>query len=176
MIAIQIVGLREGNHPFTVEIEASQILGITPEIRGTVSTTGVLRKIGSRYLLDAETFGTARLVCDRSLEEFDEPLQAAFHIEFKVDHLLAAKQQGSEGEFDDEEVRGMYTENKVIDITEDVRQVLTVAIPFRRVAPEYRDKKLNEIHSSVAVRDSNVVDLHVEVDDRWSALSKLKRS
>ena len=176
MIAIQIVELSEGNHPFKVEIDASQIPGLTPEILGMISTEGVLRKFGNRYILDAEACGIARLVCDRSLEEFDEPLKAALHIEFKIDHSLAAKQHGREGEFDDEEVRGIYEVDKVIDITEDVRQVLTVAIPFRRVAPAYRDNKLNEIHTSVTVRDSNDLDLPVEVDDRWSALTKLKRS
>ncbi|MCX6139818.1 MAG: DUF177 domain-containing protein [Candidatus Kapabacteria bacterium] len=175
MIAIQIVGLREGNHPFSAETDSSKIAGLSPEFFGVIRTNGVLKKLGSRYVVDGESVATARLVCDRSLEEYEETISASFSIVFEVDHVLAAQQKGREGELDDEETRGIREEDKVIDITEDVRQVLTVAIPFRRVAPTYRDKTLNEIHSSNWERDSEDVDLPNEVDDRWSALAKLKR-
>jgi uncharacterized metal-binding protein YceD (DUF177 family) len=96
-------------------------------------------------------------------------------LDFVVDHDLAATQRGRISELDDEEVRGIREEDKVIDLTEDVRQVLTVAIPFRRVAPAYRDKELEEIHPAIKERDANGTDHSQVVDERWAALAKLKR-
>lgn len=158
-----------------METDASKIPGLAPEFVGSIHAKGVLKKLGSRYVVDGEASATARLVCDRSTEEYEESISASFSIVFEVDHVLAAQQKGHEGELDDEDVRGIREEDKVIDIADDVRQVLTVAIPFRRVAPAYRDKSLNEIHSSDWERDPADVDLPNEVDDRWSALAKLKR-
>lgn len=175
MITINIVGLRDGNHPFSIETDVSQIPGLASEFIGTIHTEGVLRKASSRYTLDADVSGTARLVCDRSLEEYEEPITAVIDLDFVVDHDLAATQRGRISELDDEEVRGIREEDKVIDLTEDVRQVLTVAIPFRRVAPAYRDKELEEIHPAIKERDADGTDHTQVVDERWAALAKLKR-
>lgn len=175
MITINIVGLRDGNHPFNIETDVSKIPEIASEFIGTVHTEGVLRKVSSRYSLVADVSGTARLVCDRSLEEYDEPISAVIDLDFVVDHDLAAQQRGRISELDDEEVRGIREEDKVIDLTEDVRQVLTVAIPFRRVAPAYRDIELEEIHPVIKGNDADETVEPEMVDDRWAALAKLKR-
>ncbi len=176
MIDISIVGIRDGNHPFTIETPVSDIPGLAPEFIGTVRTEGVLRKLGSRYTVEADVEGTARLTCDRSLEEFDEPLVASIDLQYVVDHDLAVQQRGRIADLDDEEVRGLREEDKVIDITEDVRQVLTLSIPFRKVAPAYRDKELEDIHPAMRERGTTPEDGSEPVDERWAALKNLKRS
>lgn len=48
MITINIVGLRDGNHPFSIETDVSQIPGLASEFVGTIHTEGVLRKARDR--------------------------------------------------------------------------------------------------------------------------------
>ncbi len=138
-----------------------------------VTVTGLLRKHGLRYSVEADVEATARLTCDRSLEEFDEVITTSISLDYVVDHTLAAAQRGRTAELDDEEVRGIREEDKVIDVSEDVRQVLRLSIPLRAVAPAYRDKELDEIHPSM--REGHESESDGPIDERWSALAKLKR-
>lgn len=174
MIDISIVGIRDGNHPFEMTVQASEIPGFGPEFLRDVHVEGVLQKRGGRYTVSATATATARLVCDRSLEEYDEPLEASFELEYTVDTALAVSQRGRIAELDDEEVRGLRDDDKAVDITEDVRQVLTLAIPARRVAPAYRDKDLDEIFPSIKGRDAEQPSN--DVDDRWEALKNIHRT
>lgn len=174
MIDISIVGIRDGNHPFTVIVNASGVQGLGPEFGGDIRVEGVLHKHGGRYTVSATASSTARLVCDRSLEEYDEPIAASFDLEFVVNTALAVEQLGRVAYLDDEEVRGLRDDDKAVDITEDVRQVLTLAIPVRRVAPAYRDKNLEEIFPSIKGRDAEQPSN--DVDDRWEALKNIHRT
>jgi uncharacterized metal-binding protein YceD (DUF177 family) len=175
MIDISIVGIRDGNHPFAMTVRASDIPGLSSEFTHDVVVEGLMQKhVGGRYTVFATAAATARLICDRSLEEYDEPLEASFELEYRVDTALAAEQRGRIAELDDEEVRGLRDDDKAIDITEDVRQVLTLAIPARRVAPAYRDKNLDEIFPSIKGRDAEQPSN--DVDDRWEALKNIHRT
>ena len=174
MIDISIVGIRDGNHPFTMTVQASDIPGLGPEFQREVHVEGVLHKRAGRYTVSASVTTTAQLVCDRSLEDYDEPLEASFDLEFTVDTALAVEQRGRIADLDDEEVRGLRDDEKAIDITEDVRQVLTLAVPARRVSPAYRDKDLDEIFPSIKGRDAEQPSN--EVDDRWEALKNIHRT
>lgn len=174
MIDISIVGIRDGHHPFSETVQAREIPGLGPEFQRDVHVEGVLQKQSGRYSVSASVAAVARLMCDRSLEEFDEPLEASFDLEYRVDSALAAEQRGRIAELDDEEVRGLRDDEKAIDITEDVRQVLMLAIPARRVAPAYRDKNLDEIFPSIKGRDAEQPSK--DVDDRWEALKNIHRT
>ena len=174
MIDISIVGIRDGNHPFSVTVQAVDVPGLDEEFRGEVTAEGVLEKKAARYLVSGVASSTAHLMCDRSLEEYEEPIEASFDLEFAVDSVLAAEQRGRIADLDDEEVRGLRDDEKAIDISEDVRQVLTLAIPVRRVAPAYRDKELDEIFPSIKGRDADQPSY--DVDDRWEALKNIHRT
>jgi uncharacterized protein len=174
MIDTTIVGIRDGHHPFSETVPASEIPGLPPEFRSEVRVEGVLQRQSGRYVLSASVAAVARLTCDRSLEEYDELIETSFDLEYRVDTALATLQRGRIAELDDEEVRGLRDDEKAIDITEDVRQVLTLAIPSRRVAPAYRDKHLDEIFPSIKGRDAEQPSN--DVDDRWEALKNIHRT
>lgn len=175
MIAINIVGFRDGSRPFKIEESVSELPSFHGEFVGTVLVEGVLRKHRNGITLDAHAEGVARLICDRSLEEFDEPISASFFVEFVDDASLARQQRGRIADLDDDEVRGIGEDDRVIDITEDVRQVLTIALPMRHVAPAYRDRPLDEIHPAFTGRDVEGGGEEKGLDDRWTDLEKLKR-
>jgi uncharacterized metal-binding protein YceD (DUF177 family) len=108
------------------------------------------------------------------LEEFDEDISADLSLSYVIDPALAAEQAGNVQDFDEEVIRGLREEDKRIDITEDVRQVLAVAIPLRHVAPAYRDVPLEQLHPALAPKAR--ADDDEPVDDRWAALKNLKRT
>jgi len=174
MISLDIVGLREGNHPFTIESTAQDIPHLPAEYTGLVTVQGLLQKHGRRYTIDATATGQAHFTCDRSLEEFDEDISADLSLSYIVDPALAAEQAGKGQDLDEEVIRGIREEDKRIDITEDVRQVLAVAIPLRHVAPAYRDVPLEQLHPALAPKARAADD--EPVDDRWAALKNLKRT
>jgi uncharacterized metal-binding protein YceD (DUF177 family) len=85
MISLDIVGLREGNLPFTIETTAQDIPRLPEEFTGPITVQGVLQKLGRRYSIDATATGTAHFTCDRSLEEFDEELEEDCEEELEED-------------------------------------------------------------------------------------------
>lgn len=176
MIAVNIVAVRDGNHPFSIETDAKEIPGLASIFCGSIHADGVLRKHGDRFFITAEVSATACLICDRSLEEFEEEILTNVDVEYIVDHVLAEQQHGRVGELDDEEVRGIRDEDKVIDITDDVRQVLVIGLPFKRVAPAYRDKSLEEIFPMIREKPIDDEESTRPIGDQWAALEKLKRS
>ena len=175
MIMLEIVATRDGNHPFSIEADASEILGMPQEFRGAVHAEGVLRKHGHRYSVRANVSATAHLICDRSTEEFEDAISSNMDLEFMVDHDLSVAQQGRVHELDDDEVRGLREEDNAIDISDDVRQVLILALPLKRVAPAYRDKPLEEIFPMMNDDPQDEHESGGLVDERWAALAKLKR-
>jgi uncharacterized metal-binding protein YceD (DUF177 family) len=159
-------GLEDGRANFDEAIEASQIAGVVSEFQGVIHVEGSVEKIGRRYHVTLSVETVAKLICDRSLEEFDEPISFEIQLEYIVDSELAASQHGTLPERD--EVRGIMPDALAIDVTEDVRQELALALPMKRVAPKYRNAELDEIFPDVGPKSG-------ESEDRWQALKKLKQ-
>lgn len=173
MISIDIIGLQDGSHPIALNVSTTDIPGISPEYVGSVVIDGHLHKIGKRFQLDAEVQATAQLVCDRSLEEYNEPIITELGLDFVVDSALALKQEGHLDDLDDDDVRGLRDDARSLDITDDVRQLLILALPMKRVAPQYRTAELTDIHP-VLGSDSSESSSDT-IDDRWAALKDIKR-
>lgn len=151
---------------FELKIPANAIPDVVPEYVGDVEINGQVVRVGQRYRVMMDVSGIARLICDRSLEEFDEQVQVHLDCEFVVDAEMASQQVGHL--VDPEDVRGLMPDVTEIDVTDEVRQELALALPMRRVAPQYRNIELYELYPH-AKEASDVV------DERWAALKKLKK-
>ena len=68
---------------------------------------------------------------------------------------------------DDESVRTLAADETFIDAGDDVRDVLLLAIPMRRVCADYRDNPA----CGAAIPDAD--SLRVDTDPRWDALRSL---
>lgn len=171
MVLLEILGMRDGARPFAVTTPATEVPGLPQEFQAEVCVDGRIVKSGRRYVIEAVASADGVFVCDRSLEEYREVVSAEMHLEFVVDAALAARQASGKFDLDDEQERGIGEDDRTIDITEDVRQVLTLAIPMQRIAPAFRNVPLEEIYPTL--RPSK--DVQGPVDDRWAALEQLKR-
>ncbi len=171
MVLLDIVGMREGKRSISLSIPASEIPRLSTEFDAKVVIDGRIHKSGRHYVVDAVVTADGLFVCDRSLENFREIITADLHVKFIIDPALAARQRTVQAELDDEQERGIGEDDKSLNITEDVRQVLTVAVPMQHIAPAYRDVPLEEIYPTLKPKN----DGQGPMDDRWEALEQLKR-
>ena len=172
IIVVPIKGLQDGTRAFEDTVPAKAIAGIVSEIDGEVHIAGQVTRIGRRFRVKVSISAVAHLICDRSLEDYDEPITTEAAYEFILDSELAHEQAGEL--LDPEVVRGLNADATEINITEDVRQEIALAIPMKRVAPKYRTVELDEIlkMKDVVVKPEDVPD----TTGPWEALKKLKQS
>ncbi len=172
MVLLEIVGMRDGVLPIAIVTPVAEVPGLPLEFQVDVSIEGRIIKSGRRYAVEALASAEGVFVCDRSLEEYRETVSAEMHLEFVIDTALAARQASGKYDMDDEQERGIGEDDRTIDITEDVRQVLTLAIPMQHIAPAYRNVPLEEIYPTLKPSK----DAPGPVDDRWAVLEQLKRT
>jgi uncharacterized metal-binding protein YceD (DUF177 family) len=125
-------------------------------------------RLGHRYTLKGKSECTARMICDRSLQEFDEKIQCDFSLVYRADTKLfleSGKNPNNENEII---IREDY---KYIEISTEVIEHLALNLPMKRVAPEFRDKEITEIFPELS---SDRIVSENSVDDRWTKLKDFK--
>jgi uncharacterized metal-binding protein YceD (DUF177 family) len=136
---------------------------------GEFSVSVVLDKKETFIEADFRIKGYARLVCDRSLEPFDQPLDMTKRIVFKY---------GEEETELSDEIVVIRRDRDLLDLGQYFYEFVVLEVPMKRLHPRFREAEdaegdLNEgkmIYSS-APDDPACED---EVDPRWEQLKKLK--
>ena len=111
--------------------------------------------------------GNAHLVCDRSLEPFDYPMN--------IDQLVLFKYGQEEKELSDEIV--LITHEQVsLDVGQFMYELIGVALPMKRLHPKFAKDNLEEseiqlVYSTPIDENKNEEDA---IDPRWEKLKKLK--
>lgn len=165
MVLIRIQGLRDGRYPIHLVVAAEEVPDMAPEFFGEVILTGTLEKVGRRYTFEGSVRCQARLVCDRSLEEYTEWIEAPVQVAYLADTELFLLQQGEQRDRT-YEVQLIREDATHIDLSEDVRQELAVHLPMKRVAPQYRDRSFEELYPQYAARPE-------PLEDPWAPLRRL---
>lgn len=164
VISISLIGLNTEPYSFEVTVSANEIRDIAPEFNESVQVNGTIEKMGRRIHLVYQAKALATLVCDRSLEEYTEEIVVDGWLNYSLDGELYSSQLGIE--IEEDELRGLREDAQWIDITDDLRQDLAVALPMKRIAPAYREMEIQDLQT---MEPSN----ETEVDDRWAALKKI---
>ncbi len=179
MILIAIQGMSDGARDVKLEVPVDKIPNFLPEFFGDVILEGTLRRLGDRFAFAGQAACMARLVCDRSLKEFDMLIETEISISFLSEDCTDGNEIGSkEAEFEQNIIRH---DDKQLDLTEEVIQRLIVSIPMKKIAPEYEDADINEIFNCEAGRkavddiiEENLIEENTQIDGRWSELKKIK--
>lgn len=174
MLQIMVKGIGDGTYNIDTACAVGRLKGIYPEFFGEVTLEGELKVLGSRYTITAKVSCMAKLLCDVSLEDYKEEISAEIEVAYlaNTDLYYAQKEQD-----DDDPGREIiiHEDDKFIDLTDEVTQQLNVSLPMKRVAPKYRDKDLEDIYPEYTEpNDENDKDQNEDIDERWSALKKLK--
>jgi uncharacterized protein len=128
LMRIQVGSLSNGTHVYHFEAAGSD-LGLAESFRHPVSVNVTLDKEGTQLFLKASVSTRAAFVCDRCLGEFTGELHPNYHVYYVSDP--------SEGDrFDPSEVQVISPALNAIDIAEDVRQTVLLAVPLKLLCSE----------------------------------------
>jgi uncharacterized metal-binding protein YceD (DUF177 family) len=104
-----------------------------------------------------------QLICDRSLDEYWQPLFGSYSILFKVDAQ-------EESEDDQMSVRRLDISGNIINIENEVRDTILLTVPLKKIHPRYIDENGEMIELDLPKEASD------DIDPRWEALKNLKET
>ena len=169
MLTIYIRGLEDGVHPVNLSTPAEEIPYLFPEFSGNVAFKGEIQKLGNKYFISGVAECTARLVCDRSGEDYSEVIETPISLTYiaNTDMYLLKREEP-----DPEQPYYIHEDDKEIDITDEVRQELAIHLPMKRIAPAYRDKDIDDLYPSAGIADK--ADEEQVEDERWAKLKNIR--
>lgn len=158
MFLIDLNGLANGNHQ--IELTGKFKKDLSKEFNGEVKIIGNLKVLEDKYLFEGEAEAVADLVCDLSLDDFQEKITAPLKIKI----LKGAEDE----EANDDNTIYLGIEEKKADVTEIILEELLVNLPMKKIAPKYRGKDLKDIYPDLESKKEQ------ETDSTWEKLKKLK--
>lgn len=138
-------------------------IGVTADVTVITSVVKVDVAAGREILVDLNVTATARLVCSRTLVEFDEPLSGSLTL-LAVEEDTESSATESEPAGDQPDTIGIV--GGIVDLATPARDLLLLSVPVRPVAPDARNI---EIQTSWGSDDDDGT-----IDPRWAALKDLK--
>jgi len=125
---IQIAGLSEGLHNFQFREPVADV-GLGEEFDGDVKVDVMLEKSGKQLFVKADVDATGEFACDRCAEPFSLPLHATFQMYYVWN-------PGDEEILDPSEVQVIPPGLPVINLTDEVRQTVLLAVPLKLLCRE----------------------------------------
>jgi uncharacterized protein len=162
-LTINISRLSEGIHQYEFETEPKD-LDLDARFVGRISLHVSLEKTGRQMHLKADLRTKGQFECDRCLEKFEDDLTTHFEVVYITEEAAA------EGE-DGEDVQYVAADATTIDLGEEARQFLILAVPLkllcrddcRGLCPKCGSNR-NKVKCNCAENDT---------DPRWEVLKKL---
>ena len=177
---IEVIKFKEGRHEIDFQIENSFFQSFEDNElvkEGHITARVILDKGANLLEMTFHIKGSVKLICDRSLEEFDQPLDFTEKIIYKY---------GSEEQEINEEVIMITRDTPVVNVAQLIYEFILLALPLKKIHPDYRnelDDEEYEVEGSYAYIDPSLLiesgdefseDENGPVDPRWELLKKLK--
>ncbi len=169
---VNIVGLTNKEHHFAFEMgqEFFKHYGSELVSEGNLTAEVVLDKretfIEATFLIT----GVVKMVCDRSLDPFEEPIKRRRKLVFKF---------GDTNEELSDEIIVIHRETEKLELGQYMYEFIALEVPIKKLHPRFRDEESEEegqegkIVYSSAEKDKNQPG-DDNVDPRWDNLRKLK--
>ncbi|MBI2618997.1 MAG: DUF177 domain-containing protein [Ignavibacteriales bacterium] len=165
-LRINISGLSEGIHHYSLESEPSEI-GLDERFNRPVHVKASVEKANRQLLLHAEPQSGGRFVCDRCLDEFQRDVDAQYSIVY-----IQGQDTPHGAEEDILEVQYLSPDLNILDLGEDVRQFLLLSLPLKNLC---REDCAGLCPVCGGNRNRNRCSCAVEgIDPRWADLKRLK--
>lgn len=137
--------------------ESLTLRNVTGQVRFTRTATGVFALV--------HVIGLVRLVCVRSLDEFDQPVDLNFEDQF---HSVIDVVTGITLPRPDEDDPYFISDNHMVDLGQAIREYTLLELPLNPVSEAYRD---TPVRYTVESEDNDASDVEDEpVDERLQAL------
>ena len=175
---IEVVKFKEGLHEvdfpigdaFFQQVEGNDLLD-----KSNLTVRVKVDKGANLIELTFHIGGKVTVVCDRSLETFEQPLDFTEKMIYKF---------GSEVKEIDESVMMITRDTPSINVAQLIYEFIFLALPLKKIHPDYKnelDEEDNELEGGFVYLDEAFTEDSAEekesttsVDPRWEQLGKLK--
>lgn len=177
---VEIIKFKEGKHDFDFLLENSFFQNFEDNelVREGQLTTRVTMDKGANLIeMSFRIEGSVRLVCDRSLEEFDHALSFTENMIYKY---------GLEEQEINEDVTMITRDTPVVNVSQLIYEFILLALPLKKIHPDHRNELDDEDYEgdgSYAYVDQSLDNESEEnistgkkeqIDPRWELLKNLK--
>ncbi len=128
-IKINIGSLNDGSQQLDLTADSKEIGLDEKLVKNGLQISLELFKATHQLDVKAKITGIMTLICDRCLETYEMP----FNTNFEVVFVLKSPR---DEELNEENIRTYSPYMKTIDLTEDIREYVLLAVPMRRVPAE----------------------------------------
>jgi uncharacterized protein len=163
---IQVGGLSEGVHEYSFRVAPAE-LGLSSEFRDAVDVKATLEKTSRQLLLRGSVATTAEVECDRCVALIREPIGSGYQMHYVWEETDAER-------IDPSEVQVLLPGQTVIDLSDDVRQTVLLALPLKHVCRE--DCKGLCPHCGRNLNEGTCDCKETRVDGRWDKLRELQNN
>lgn len=136
-------------------------------------------KVGANVIeMDFHIAGKVNLTCDRSLEQFEQPLDFHEKMLYKF---------GAEEKEIDENVMMITRDTPKVNVAQLIYEFILLALPAKKIHPDYRNEMDDEEYEGEGIyayidgqdsadteENSDTTEDITPVDPRWDLLKKLK--
>lgn len=165
---IDIYGLQNKQYVYEFESGKAFFEALDQELieDGHIKTTITLDKSISMVILNFHIRCTVALVCDRSLDVFDEPIDLTERQILKF---------GDHNEPLSDEIELIKTDTQRVNVARHIFDFIALSLPMKKLHPRFRDENENDEEILVYSSSETEKDSKNEViDPRWAALNQLK--
>jgi len=169
MLQVRIHGIKDGKYPIDLHVNAEDIRDLPVEFFGNIEVSAIMTKLGRRYTIIGQVSCNTHLVCDISLREYDDLITGDIELSFIANselYFLRKSTNNLETESGDIIIN---EDDQMIDLTEDVRQILILNLPMKRIHPDLRGKSFADLYPEL----TNQPQKSEGVDEKWKELKKL---
>jgi uncharacterized metal-binding protein YceD (DUF177 family) len=164
---VNILGLSLGIHHFEYDL-GNEFLkkydaGLVSE--GVFKAQVALDKRETFLEAKINIVGSVKLVCDRSLDEFDYPIDVSPKIIFKY---------GDEDKEISEDVMMIHHGTESLELGKFIYEFIALAIPMKRLHPRFENESDDE--GGIIYTSETEEDKKEEIDPRWEMLKKLNKN
>jgi uncharacterized metal-binding protein YceD (DUF177 family) len=166
LYTVNIVGLSPREHTFDFRIDDGFFKQYGNEILqgGEFEAKVVLDKHETFINADFRIIGKAKLVCDRSLEPFEEPMNLHRKVMFKY---------GEENTELTDEIVIISRDEHSLELGQLMYEFISLEIPIKKLHPRFRNEDKDDKTEGKIVYKSES-DESDDIDPRWEKLKKLK--
>jgi uncharacterized protein len=163
-LQIRVRNLPDGEHPLEIQRAASVLE--YPTFTDGLTVSGIVTRQGDRIHVSAVASAEGQFECTRCTDPFDRVIEAPLEVDFVPPRL--------EADPEDENVH-VYDPmaGPSIDLTQDVRDALALAIPMKHLCKS-DCKGLCPTCGKNRNHEDCACELPEEINENWSALKELQ--
>lgn len=167
---INIYGLSQKVHQFDYEIGSAFFQSFGTDLVKNGAFTASITLDKHETFLEARFYisGVAELICDRSLEVFDYPIEINSMILFKY---------GEERQEISDEIVIIPRDTVSLEMGQYLYEFIGLAIPMKKLHPRFQEEEEEEdeeVQGKLIYSSTSQEEETPETDPRWDILKKLK--